>query len=321
MESILLPKNFDINKISYGSVKTLDNGGRTIYVSYEGRPLTFQTPEMVAPFGITKWASDGKLPDKYTLELSFKGRDDKPSLSKFYEVLDSLDNKIVQDAFDNSTNWLKKKYNSLEVVHALYTPMIKHPKDKSTGEITDKYPPTFRATLPQKEGSFLCEVYDKNRNRIDLGAMENTKGAKMTAIIQCLGIWIAGSKLGCNWKIQQLMVSPQNAIKGFAFTDEDCEGSKPSKMESPILSDEDADDVQCPDEEVIDEEEEVVEDEDVDVPPPPKTKSVVSQKKKPHVVEDDEDDEIDEEDDALEKKNTKTVTLKTTAVKKTPTKK
>jgi hypothetical protein len=63
-------------------------------------------------------------------------------------------------------------------------------------------------------------VYDTKRQPIDIKELIDTnafKGAKVTAIIQCLGIWVAGGKFGCSWKVLQMRVSPPQTIKGYAF--------------------------------------------------------------------------------------------------------
>lgn len=215
MESIILARNIDINAITYGKPKALDSGGRMVYVGYKGRPLIIQTPVMRAPFGVTKWSSD-KGPDKYSLELSFRGMKSRRKLMAFYDKLLELDKKLVQDALDNSTQWLRKKYTTTEVFEALYAPLIKHTKDKETGEITDKYPPTFRVGLPQNEHGIACEVYNEQQQLVDINDIE-TKGAQITAIIQCSGIWIAAPKFGCSWKVVQLRITPPSQISGFAF--------------------------------------------------------------------------------------------------------
>lgn len=219
----MLPKNIQLSKITYGTPRALDNGGKVIYVGIENKPLILQTPEMTAPFGLSKWSADSKGPDKYTLELSFKGRETRPNIDTFYHFAQDLDRKLVGDAMDNSMAWLKKKFTSREVLEALYTPMLKFAKDKTTGEITDKYPPTFRLTLPNKDGRIAVDAYDANREPIDLSSLE-LKGARVTAIVQCMGIWIAGGKFGCSWKAIQLKVLPQASIRGFAFRDVEGEG-------------------------------------------------------------------------------------------------
>lgn len=219
--NIILPNDFNISKINYGAVKKLENGGKSIYIKYGGDPLIMQLPEMSAPFGLGKWSGDGKT--KYSLDLSFSGKDQRKVLQTFFENMVSLDKKLVTDAIENSPTWFNKKYTSFEVVEALYTPMIKYAKDKNTGEVTDKYPATFKMSVPlAKDGSFDCEVYNNKAERVDLAAMEEKggiKGARVSAIVQCLGIWIAGSKFGCSWKVIQMKVSQRSAISGYSIRD------------------------------------------------------------------------------------------------------
>lgn len=216
MNSIILARKIDTSAITYGSPKALDSGGRVVYVGYNGGPLIIQTPIMHSPFGINKWSANKGGNDKYSLELSFRGMKDKPSLMAFYDKLHNLDQKIVQDALENCTSWLRKKYTTTEVFHALYAKLIRYPKDKETGEITDKYPPTFRVSLPQNENEITCEVYNAQNQLVDINEIE-TKGARISAIIKCSGIWIAGVKFGCSWKVVQLKVYPPSKISGFSF--------------------------------------------------------------------------------------------------------
>jgi hypothetical protein len=220
MESIILPSNLDVSSVTYSAPRNLDFGGRSIYMSLNRSPIVLQTPEMIAPYGVSNWNDDGKGPDKYSLDLSFKGKEGRPNLNTFFEKMVELDKKLIQDGVDNSMTWLKKKYNSVDVVEALYTPMVKYAKDKTTGEITDKYPPVFKLKIPFVNSAFQCEVYDNKRKSVDLKQLIDTgafKGAKVTAIIQCLGIWVAGGKYGCSWKVLQMRVSPAQTIKGYAF--------------------------------------------------------------------------------------------------------
>jgi Family of unknown function (DUF5871) len=220
MESIILPSAFEVSSVSYSAPRTLDNGGRAIYMGLNRSPIVLQTPEMIAPYGVSNWNDDGKGPDKYSLDLSFKGKEGRQNLQTFFDKMVALDKKLVQDGVDNSMTWLKKKYTSVDVVEALYTPMVKYAKDKTTGEITDKYPPVFKLKIPFVNNTFQCEVFDSKRNQADLKQLIDTgafKGAKVTAIIQCLGIWVAGGKYGCSWKVLQMRVTPPQTIKGYAF--------------------------------------------------------------------------------------------------------
>lgn len=276
MDSIVLPSDFDVSKISYSEPRTLDNGGKVIYVSYNKKKLIMQTPEMQAPFGLSKWNNDGASADKYSLDLSFKDKATRPVLSKFFDGLKALDSKLVEDGLANCQTWLKKQFKSLDVVEALYTPIIKHAKDKN-GEVTDKYPPTFKMTIPFNGTNFTCDVYDGDRNQVDILSLE-TKGARVSAIVQCVGIWIAGTKFGCSWKVLQMKVSPPARIKGYAFKEID------EKVEKDL--DDDEDDVHEAGAKDIIEHAEVPKDDDDD-------------------DDDGDDDEVEESEDELDAKPSK----------------
>ena len=234
MDSIVLPSNLNVANISYIAPRTLDNGGRAVYMNLNRSPIVIQTPEMVTPFGVSNWNDDGKGPDKYTLDLSFKGKESREKLNEFFEKMTALDKKLVQDGVVNSMTWLKKKISSTDVVEALYTPIVKYAKDKSTGEVTDKYPPSMKLKLPFINGAFQCEVYDTKRRLVNLKELIDNgslKGAKVTAIIQCQGLWVAGGKYGCSWKVLQMRVSPPQTIKGYAFKDIEDDKANDSDIE------------------------------------------------------------------------------------------
>jgi hypothetical protein len=274
MDSIVLPSDFDASQITYSEPRVLDNGGKVVYVSFNKKKLIMQTPEMMAPFGLSKWNNEGKANDKYSLDLSFKGRDTREVLNKFYDGLKSFDKKLVEDGLNHCQTWLKKQYKSLDVVEALYTPIVKHAKD-------DKYPPTFKLSLPHNGSQFTCDVYDGNRNLVDIANLE-TKGARVSAIIQCVGIWIAGSKYGCSWKVLQMKITPPSSIKGYAFKELN------EKVEDEV-EDEGEDDDESDDHKAL-------------------MEDVAAVK----VVDDEDDDEaVIESDDELDVKPVKTVVKKT----------
>ena len=77
---VVLAKNFDITKLSFGQVKQQTTGGKTIFISYNGNPLYIQTPEMKTPFGVSLWPGENGGPDKYSFDLSFDGMDSREPL-------------------------------------------------------------------------------------------------------------------------------------------------------------------------------------------------------------------------------------------------
>jgi hypothetical protein len=223
--TIILAKDFNINNVTFSDVKMLDNGGKIVYVSYNKSPFLMQTPKMKAPFGLSMWDNDGKNVPKYTLDLSFGGMDSSPQLQAFYEVLENMDVRMVNDGFDNQQSWFKgKKYGSREIVEALYTPIIKYAKDKNTGERSDKYPPTMKLNVPFRDGTFACDAFDDNRKPVNVESIE-TKGSFINAIIQCTGVWFAGGKFGVSWKVVQMKYTPASMsfMGQCAFRDDDNE--------------------------------------------------------------------------------------------------
>lgn len=281
MDSIILPKDLVVSNVSFGAPRNLDNGGRAIYMSFNKAPIVLQTPEMIAPYGVSNWNDD-----KYTLDLSFKGKENRENLNTFFEKMVALDKKLVNDGFQNAMTWLKKSYKSEDAVEALYTPMVKYAKDKNTGEVTDKYPPTFKLKIPFTNGMFQCQVFDTKRNQMDMKQLIETgafKAAKVTAIIQCLGIWVAGGKFGCSWKVLQMRVSPPQTIKGYAFKELEDDKASDSDIEDDDEDEKAKEILKNATEEIdtkyqnlnVDDEDDLIEssEDELDAPAPPRTVS------------------------------------------------
>jgi hypothetical protein len=282
MNSIIVPSEFDISKLTYGEIKRMDNGGKMISIGYNKAPLIIQTCECYAPFGLQCYQNDdGKAPS-YTLDLSFKDMDTRKPLKQLHDVFSQLDAKNIEVGMDNAMTWLsqKKAPKSTDVIEALYTPIIKVAND-------EKYPSTFKFKLPYRNGGFTCDVFDKNQDIMDLTKIESntTKGSKCTVLLQCTGMWVAASKFGMSWKCVQVKCSVRDNFKGQYcmkhnaednIVSEDIEEdeevnvvSKAKPVDKKVESEEDED-------KEDDEEDEDVDEEDDDDPKP----VVVSKKKK-----------------------------------------
>lgn len=217
---ILLAKNIDVSKINFGAAKLLNGGARIVPVSYDGKQFIFQTARMTCSYGMSKWGEGAAA--KYSVDGSFKNKETNKSLDHFYDFLMNLDKFMVEKGVENSVEWFKKKHTNTEVVAALYSHTVRFPKDKETGEITDKYPPTFKMNLPVKDGKATCQVYDCKQNQLDVMNGMNLKGATVSAIIKCTGVWLAGGNYGLTFRVEQLRVeAAQDSLQSFAFQDED----------------------------------------------------------------------------------------------------
>jgi hypothetical protein len=220
MQDILLVSDIDISKVGFGDVQPMgSSGGKLVPINYSSKKFGMQTPEMIAPFGVNKWDNNGAGPIKYDISLSFGKSDsrneEQEKMLKFFEDMDKL---IVETAFKNCVKWFRTNHKSIDVVEALYSPMVKYPKDPLTLEKTDKYPPTVKLNISHKEGVITVPVYNVQAEKIpDILELPNkAKGSVIEAIIQFGSIWFAGGKFGCAPRVIQLQVTPKISM-GYAF--------------------------------------------------------------------------------------------------------
>lgn len=279
-----LPKNIDVSKLKYSEMRSLASGAKTVSVFYGSDKLTLQTPVLSIPYGLgepykVKEAIKKGLPvsdtDKqYDITVSFRGIEENSKIKVFHDKLKEIENKIVDDAFQNRLAWFKDDFDgNKSFVSKLFSPIIKIDKDPSTGKAVGKYPPTFKAKLPYdvKTNSFNFDAYDMENTELSFQEIMNKiKGAKTQLIVQLSGIWFAGGKYGCSWKVLSGKFQLHQNTK------------------ISFIEDSDTEKVNVDDE---DEEDDIVDSEVMHHLPPAKT-SVKS------VVEEDEEDEEEEDDNS-----------------------
>jgi hypothetical protein len=222
VQDVINVKEFDISKVSFGDIKKInDKGGKYISMYYDKSPFVIQTPQSYAPFGVNVFTDVNDNSTSHSLELSFKEKESRETLQLWYGILEQIDQKVLETVLENSQAWIRKPKNK-DVVDALFTRSIRIPTDRETGEVIDKWPATYRLKMPKdNKGQFRCVAYDENtKDEVPLeGMIPKMKGAKVTAIATCGGIWVAGGKFGCSWKAQQLMIKANTGISKFAFRD------------------------------------------------------------------------------------------------------
>jgi hypothetical protein len=164
---------------------------------------------------------------KYDITVSFKGMDENPKIKQFHDKMKELEQKIIDDAFTNRLVWFKNNYSgNKDVVSNMFTPIVKHDKDKVTGEYANKYPPTFKAKIPYNsiENKFEFDCYDMDNNEINFNdIITNLKGGKAQFIIQLSGIWFSAGMFGCSWKIVSSKFQQINTSKITFVADSDDE--------------------------------------------------------------------------------------------------
>lgn len=290
---LVLAKDIDPSKLGYSTIKPLDNGSKTVYINYDGRKLTIQTPKMHVPYGVGEGykGKDGKdkvpddRPKSYDMNLSFRGMDENPKIRVFHDKMKLLEAAIIQAIYENRLPWLRDEDLDVKTITKIFTSIIKLDKDKDTGKIVGRYPPTMRIKLPYHNDAFAFECTDMDKNEIDLKAdMSRVKGAYGQFLIQLGGIWIAGGKCGVTWKVVKAKLEMPSATSHDFL--EDSDDDVPTRKKGASMSDDDdlmedalaaavttkaavkpkAAPVVADSDEEEDEEEE-------DVPPPPPTKA------------------------------------------------
>ena len=239
MCDIIKPKSFELSRIEFSEVKTNQYGGKVVYIRYNGGKLRIQTPKMSLPWGLNEdEVTDDKTGDaigfKYSFNLSFRGMDkehdetasevyqkEARKLREVEEMLSTMNEGVIQQAKGNSISWLKQKKASTEVVKALYKNILLVSIDKETGEADGKWPDTIKAKLPFYEGVFKTEVYDENKEAVEV-KKSIVKQAQVVSLLECTGIWFAGGKFGVGWKVVQTQIKykPQDSYGYCAILDD-----------------------------------------------------------------------------------------------------
>jgi hypothetical protein len=232
--NVILPKNFNVDKLKYSELKVMKSGAKSIYINNNGAKVNIQTPILNIPYGVNdnmqfikKDESRKEEERKYDITLSFKGMDENPKIKVFHDKMKELEQKVIDDAFTNRLVWFKNNFSgNKDVVSNMFTPIVKHDKDKTTGEYANKYPPTLKAKIPYNslENKFDFDCYDMDNNESNFhDILANLKGGKGQFIIQLSGIWFSAGMFGCSWKIVSAKFQQLNTSKLTFVADSDDE--------------------------------------------------------------------------------------------------
>jgi hypothetical protein len=213
--------------MSYGAPRTNARGGKSIKIlDAKKNTLILSTP-LILTWGVNKMVDDDTGRVSYSLSLQFPSEQySNESTSAFLETMKEFETRVLDDAVKHSKEWFGKSKMSREVAEALFTPILKYPKDKATGEPDYSRAPTLRIKIPYWEGKFNTELYDTNSNPIFNAETDMTgknfegfipKTSHVVAAIQCNGLWFAAGKFGVTWQLTQAMVRRPVRVQGGCF--------------------------------------------------------------------------------------------------------
>ena len=140
-------REFDAtNDFMYTKPKVNQSGGKSVGIlnSNTKKGLYMSTPLMLT-WGINEYVDEASGKRTYDMLLQFpKDEYNTAELDNFLKNLKEFENKLKKDAIKNSKEWMNKAKMSDEVIDALWTPMLKYPKNPDTGDFDYDRPPTLR---------------------------------------------------------------------------------------------------------------------------------------------------------------------------------
>ena len=161
----------------------------------------------------------------------------------------AFEEKVKNDAIENSKEWFNKGKMTKEVVDALFSPMLKYPRDQATKEIDESRAPTLRIKVDKWDGDFTCEIYDLDQKMLFPSDREDVspaslipKATNVALMMRCGGIWFANGKFGVTWKLVQACVKPKRSLKGRCMV----QLSEDDKSKMNAQKDDDTDEDEAP---------------------------------------------------------------------------
>lgn len=217
MSAVIYPSTFNSKSITISAPRVLQSGAKQAYLNYDGGRMVMQSAvAMSSPFGMNAFQNQ-QGQNEYSVDLSFRGQEQRPELQEFKAVLEQLDELMINEGVKNSKAWFKADLNK-EVIKAFYTPTLKYSKDKEGNVLS--YPPNMKVKLPKKNGEWDTKFYDLKGTPYKGVPVEDliVKGTQITAIIECGGVWFAGSKFGLTWRAKQIAIHKlPEKMNDFAF--------------------------------------------------------------------------------------------------------
>jgi hypothetical protein len=227
MASILSGTQFDASvDTTYTKPKVNANGGKQIGIlnKQNMKTLYISTPLMLT-WGVNEYTDEKSGKKTYDMALQFPNDEyNNQDCVTFLKNMQNLEQKIKTDAITYSKEWLNKAKMVPEAVDALWTSMLKYPKDKNTEEPDYSRAPTLKVKIPFWEGEFKnVELYNEKQELVfppmDDSSEDNisnyiVKASNVATIIQCGGLWVANGKFGVTWKLFQAVVKPRTTLSG-----------------------------------------------------------------------------------------------------------
>lgn len=226
--------------IKYSKPKVDARGGKSVGIlNASSNGATYISTPLMLTWGVSDYEGN----ERYEMALQFPSEGYTTNdTTNFMNNMMDFENKIKTDAAKNAKEWFGKAKMSQDAIEALWTPMLKYPKDKNTLEPDTSRSPTLKVKIPFWDGEWKTELYNVDQQPIypdpEGGSLTPkdliAKGTHVALVLQCGGLWFANGKFGVTWRLFQGVVKPKATMRGkcHIFLDA-ADKEKISKQEIP----------------------------------------------------------------------------------------
>lgn len=210
--------------ISYAKPKINQSNGKNVaIINSSVKKATYLSTPLMLTWGMSEYVDDKNGKKTYELSLQFPNSEyPDPQGEVFLKKMKEFEDKVKADAITYCKEWFNKSKMTAEVVDALFTPMLKYPKNKESGDFDYARPPTLRLKVPFWEDEWKIELYDVEQRQIWPSADGSVsspvelipKLTRVACVIQCGGIWFANGKFGVTWRLFQAVVKQPQSLRG-----------------------------------------------------------------------------------------------------------
>ncbi len=205
-----------VSSITMSPPKVNGLGGKSININYQNTRMMLRMPKMMC-WGIDDKEFDGKSKLSLTLQFPSAEKYNTPELTAVLENLKKFEQHVKEQAIVNCKEWFNKSKMSMDVVDALFTPILRYPRTEG-GEPNYAKSPSLNVKIPAWDGRIDSEVFDAagqilfpNSTGLTLSDLI-PKQTVLSTLITCGGIWFAGGKFGVTFKLRQAALEQKTQL-------------------------------------------------------------------------------------------------------------
>ena len=212
-----------VSDMVFTKAKINANGRKQIGIlNNSNKKSVFLSTPLMLTWGVNEYTDEKTGTKSYDMALQFPNDEyNNPQCVAFLKNMQILEQRIKEEAITNCKDWLNKTKTTPDAIDALWTPMLRYPKDRDTGDFDYSRAPTLKVKIPYWEGEYKnVEIYDDNEKTLfpndnNVAPLDLiSKGSHVATILTCGGIWVANGKFGVTWRLFQSVVKPKISLAG-----------------------------------------------------------------------------------------------------------